>query len=78
MILKKFPADKTIIHSTLIKEGMLDLTTGVIKAPYKLSSYFDAWKAGIDFLEDSRNGKKSIHELIEILKEKAITVLRMA
>ena len=68
--LKKFPADKTIIHSTLIKEGMLDLTTGVIKAPTKLSSYFDAWKAGIDFLEDSRNGKKSIHELIEILKRK--------
>ena len=68
--LKKFPADKTIIHSTLIKEGMLDLKTGVIKAPKKLSSYFDAWKAGIDFLEDSRNGKKSIHELIEILKRK--------
>ena len=67
---KKFPADKTIIHSTLIKEGMLDLTTGVIKAPTKLRSYFDAWKAGIDFLDDSRNGKKSIHELIEILKRK--------
>lgn len=67
---KKFPADKTIIHSTLIKEGMLDLNTGVIKAPTKSSSYFAAWKAGLDFLEESRNGKKSIHELIEILKRK--------
>ena len=65
---KKFPADKTIIHSTLIKEGMLDMTNGVISAPKKSSSYYDAWNAGLEFLEDSRNGKKSIHELIEILK----------
>jgi len=67
---KKFPADKTIIHSTLIKEGMLDLESGVIKSPSNSSSYYDAWKAGLDFLDDSRNGKKSIHELIEILKRK--------
>lgn len=67
---KKFPADKTIVHSTLIKEGMLDLSTGVISSPTNDSSYFDAWQAGLDFLEESRNGKKSIHELIEILKRK--------
>lgn len=65
---KKYPADKTIVHSTLIKEGMLDTTTGVISAPKKSSSYFEAWNAGLQFLEESRNGKKSIHELIEILK----------
>lgn len=67
---KKFPADKTIVHSTLIKEDMLDLSTGVISSPTNDSSYFDAWQAGLDFLEESRNGKKSIHELIEILKRK--------
>jgi hypothetical protein len=67
---KKFPADKTIIHSTLIKEGMLDIDSGVIKSPSISSSYYQAWKAGLDFLEDSRNGKKSVHELIEILKRK--------
>ena len=47
---------------------MLDTTTGVISAPKKKSSYFKAWNAGLQFLEESRNGKKSIHELIEILK----------
>ena len=67
---KKFPADKTIIHSTLIQEEMLDLDTGIIKGPSPSSSYYEAWKAGLDFLDDSRNGKKSLHELIEILKRK--------
>ena len=65
---KKFPADKTIVYSTLIKEGILDISNGTTKEPSKSSSYYKAWQAGLNFLEDSRNGKKSIHELIEILK----------
>jgi len=65
---KKFPADKTIFYSTLVKEGMYNLDSGVISAPTKSSSYYNAWGAGQRFLDESRTGKKNIQELIETLK----------
>ena len=67
-VANKYPADKTILYSTLVKEKMYDITTGRISAPKKSSTYFPAWKTGLDFLNESRNGKRSLKELIDLYK----------
>ena len=63
----KFPPEKTITYSTLIKEGMYSFTTGTLRGPSKKSSYTPAWNYSIEFLESSRYSKRPLSELLEAL-----------
>lgn len=64
----KYPADKTIFYSTVVKEGMYNQTTGTLYSPKADSSYFLTWQAGERFLDESRSGKRSLSEIIRTWK----------
>lgn len=67
---KKFPAEKSIFNSVFVNEGLYDYETGFISAPNETSSYFPLWNACIEFLDESRHGRKSLQELINRVMEK--------
>lgn len=64
----KFPAHKSIFISTWVNEGLYDQSKGELKNPTKKSSYYSAWNACNQFLDQSNSGKISISNLYDLLE----------
>ena len=65
----KFPAEKSVFHSTWIKEGMYNFAKGTLSSPNKGSSYVKAWTIGTGFLEQAKSGKVSLSGLFDQLRD---------